>query len=183
MNLTYGGEGCVGYKHSEEAKELMRERQLGTHVSEETRKKMRESHWDNSGINHPMFGTRASETTRKKMSEARIGKYVGKNHPCFGKHLSEEHKKKLSKVWTGRTHSEETKRKMSKAQTGRIHSEETKRKMREASIGKYAGENNPNFGKRTSEATRNKISASLIKRNALLRKTNEAKFLLESSIT
>ena len=40
---------------------------LGKHLSEETRKKLRES---KKGENHPMFGKHLSEETRTKLSEA-----------------------------------------------------------------------------------------------------------------
>ena len=75
-----------------------------------------------------------SEEWRRKQSEAR----KGENNPLYGK-----------------SHSEETRRKQSEAKKGENHplygkspSEETKRKQSEANKGKFAGENNPNYGKK-----------------------------------
>lgn len=67
-NMTNGGDGNCGHKHTEEAK-----------------KKMRESHKN------------ISDETRAKMSKARKGKYIGENHPLYGTHLSQEIIKKRSK--------------------------------------------------------------------------------------
>ena len=61
-------------------------------LSEETRKKMSESHADFSGEKHPLFGKHHSEETRKKMSESHSGE---KNHN-FEKHRSEETRIKSS---------------------------------------------------------------------------------------
>lgn len=39
-NITAGGDGTTGYKHTEEAKAVMSEKKIGTHASDETRKKI-----------------------------------------------------------------------------------------------------------------------------------------------
>ena len=52
-NLTEGGDGCV--------------------ASEETRRKMSQNHYDCSGKNHPMFGKHHTEESKKKMSESHKG--------------------------------------------------------------------------------------------------------------
>lgn len=55
-NLTKGGEGSLGYFHSEEVKMKMRGRESwckGKKLSLETRKKISENHWDSSGLNSP----------------------------------------------------------------------------------------------------------------------------------
>jgi len=84
-NITSGGDGAEGYRHSEEAKE-----------------KMRLNHADVSGKNnpmygvkvpkelHPCFGRRKSEETKSKISEA-----------LKGRTLSKEHKEKISKANRG----------------------------------------------------------------------------------
>lgn len=64
--------------------EHIRLHKKGITVTDETRKKMSESH----------KGRTLSEETRKKMSEAK----KGENAPFFGKHLSEETRKKLSEA-------------------------------------------------------------------------------------
>ena len=107
-NLTFGGEGSSGFKHSEEAKQKMSESRKGTKHSEEVKRKMSEAR----------KGIKYSEEAKRKMSEAKRGIQ-----------LSEEHKKKISESCKGRQLSEETKRKMSKSKKGRKCSEETKRKL------------------------------------------------------
>lgn len=42
--------------------------------SDETRTKIKESHFDISGANHPMYGKHHSDEARKKISESKIGK-------------------------------------------------------------------------------------------------------------
>ena len=71
----------------------------------------------------------------------------GKNHPMYGKHPSEETKQKISDSGKGRKISEEQKQQ---------HSERMKGKNNPM-YGKI-DELSPNFGKHTSEETRNKIS-------------------------
>ena len=60
-NFTWGGEGTSGYKHSEEYKKIMSEK--------------------NKGEKNPMFGKHCSEETKEKISE----KVSGKNNPMYGK--------------------------------------------------------------------------------------------------
>ena len=85
---------------------------IGFKHSEETKNHLRENHQDISGeknpmygrcgelsptfgrkINkedHPMFGKNHSEETKLKQRKAKLGKYDGENNPFFGKHHSEE---------------------------------------------------------------------------------------------
>lgn len=88
---------CFGRKHTEEAKQKMRENNaramLGKHPSLETRRKMREARKHHiftpetrlklskslSGKNNPMYGKKASDETKAKMS----AKQKGENHPKF----------------------------------------------------------------------------------------------------
>ena len=56
-NLTGGGEGSLGYAHSEEVLMKMRGRtswNKGKKLSLKTRQKISENHWDSSGLNSPM---------------------------------------------------------------------------------------------------------------------------------
>ena len=85
-NLASGGEGGNGGANK------------GKHPSEETKRKLSESH----------KGNRPSEETRQKMSEARKGK----------KH-SEEWVRKISEAQKGRKLSEEHRRKLSEAKKGK----------------------------------------------------------------
>lgn len=60
-----------GKHHTEETKKILREKNLGKIVSEETRKKLSDSH---SGEKHWNYGNRYSDEMRKKLSDAHIGK-------------------------------------------------------------------------------------------------------------
>ena len=70
-NLTDGGDGWLGYHHSDETKEKMRVAKLGTHLSEDTKQKMSKSRMGRLGT---MNGKRHTEETKAKMSVARTGK-------------------------------------------------------------------------------------------------------------
>lgn len=107
----------------------------GTHPSEETKKKLSESH----------KGQFVSAETRKKLSIAFKGRYVsektrkllsvlnkGDKNPRYGKPLSEEQKQKLSKIHKGKTISEYQKRKLSEFNKGKIISAETRKKISES---------------------------------------------------
>jgi|WetSurSiteA1Bulk_404760.scaffolds.fasta_scaffold08726_2 group I intron endonuclease len=154
-NLSRGGEGIFGHKHSDETKIKIGLKHRGKIVSEETRKKLSEfntgKHYSEEvkkkmsesrkGENNPMFGMSGEkspnfgkvmpEETKKKLSNAKKG--IGKGNKNFlGKHHSEETKKKLSDIQKGRIISEETKKKISMFQKGKVLSEETKKKMGDA---------------------------------------------------
>lgn len=96
-NLTDGGEGISGYKHTNEAKQKMRGR---------------------TGEKHPMFGKPKSIEVKLKISQAKIGK---KQTEEFKKKISEkfkgrifsaEHLKKISESLKGREFTQEHKDKM-----------------------------------------------------------------------
>ena len=71
-NMTNGGDGVCGLKHTDES-----------------RKKMSEA---KSGANHPNFGLHISESTRNKISEKLVG-----NQNALGVVRSEETKQKMSR--------------------------------------------------------------------------------------
>lgn len=155
-NLSRGGEGIFGHKHSdktkikiglkhkgkivsEETRKKLSKFNIGKHCSEEVKKKMSESRkgknnpmFGMSGEKSPNFGKRMSEETKKKLSNARKGIGKGKKSSFLGKHHSEETKKKLSNIGKGKIISEETKKKISMSQKGKVLSEETKKKMANA---------------------------------------------------
>jgi len=64
-NLTDGGEGSVGYVHSEEARAKMSKALTGE--------------------NNPFYGKSHTEETKRKLSEAKKGKYKGENNPMYGR--------------------------------------------------------------------------------------------------
>lgn len=87
-NITKGGEGTNGYKHTEETRKNIGKIHKGKTLSEETRKKLSEAM---KGKNSPMKGKTHTEETRKNISEA-----------MKGKTLSEETRKKLSESHKGK---------------------------------------------------------------------------------
>jgi len=100
-NLTYGGDGVIGYKHSEENKKKISNSNKGRIISIETRERMSEAQKNRSVI---------SDETRMKMSLNRKGKK-----------LTEEHKEKIRQAHIGKIRkpfSEKTLENMSKAKKG-----------------------------------------------------------------
>ena len=98
----------------------------GKSLSEEHKNKISngmKKHYTSNQCVSPMKGKQHSDETRKKMSESHKGKHVGKNNFMFGKKLSDEHKKKISTSLSGRTLSESHKRHLSNAAKGKTFSE------------------------------------------------------------
>lgn len=83
-NLTKGGEGLTGYRHSEETKIKMSK--------------------NRSGKNHHFHGKNRSEEFKEKLSETMKGRRTGKDHPLWSEEVSEETKKKISKNVSGEQH-------------------------------------------------------------------------------
>jgi hypothetical protein len=99
VNLTNGGEGMVGYKHSEETRKKMSNSQIGKKLSEFTRKKMSDSR---SGEKHIMFGKKLNESHIEKLKENHWTKKEGFMHPMYGKKHNEDTKQKMSEKAKGR---------------------------------------------------------------------------------
>ena len=130
-NMTDGGDGKNGCPVSEETRKRLSESHKGKqtwckgrHPSEETRKKMSKA----------QKGRKHTEESKKKISESR----KGEKHWLYGKHPSEETIKKLSEArkgeknhFYGKHHTQESKEKMSESLKGRKQSEETKLKRNE----------------------------------------------------
>lgn len=143
-NLTSGGEGATGYKHTEDARNKISISKIG--------------------INNPMFGVTSPNKDKELSEEAKL-KISQAN---TGKRHTEEHKQRISDLMSGpnnpmynKKHSKETKEKISKANKGRKHSEETKKKMSESHTNLMSGIKHPNYGKCTSQEIRKKISNSI----------------------
>jgi hypothetical protein len=82
-NMTDGGEGCLGFNHTEE-----------------TKKRISES---KKGIKNPLCWINrktknTSEETKIKIREAHKGKFVGELNPYYGKKHSDEIRKKMSEI-------------------------------------------------------------------------------------
>jgi len=133
VNMTDGGEGCLGVIVSEDTRQKMSKARKGKPLSEETRVKMSEAN----------KGKTLSEDTRKKISEAGKGRIV-----------SEETRHKIGKKHKGKILTEEIREKISKKHIGKTHSEETRVKMSEGRI----GDKNNFFGKNHTEEARKKMS-------------------------
>jgi group I intron endonuclease len=144
-NRTNGGEGCEGYKHTDNTRALLSAGKkgkvvgpdnpmYGRHHSDETRKLQSES---KSGANNPFWGKKrpdhaAKMRGRKNISAAR----KGVDNPNYGKKRPESVLIKMrgNKAFLGRKHSQETKDKMSRAALGRTPSLETRDKLRKAAM-------------------------------------------------
>lgn len=110
-NLRLGGDGG---QHSEQTRKKMSESHKGKIAWNKGIKMPQEAH---KGNHNPFYGKHHSEKTKRKMSEALKGK---------NRNLSEEARRKMSEACKGRPawnrgkHStEETRKKMSKNKTGR----------------------------------------------------------------
>lgn len=113
LNMTAGGEGARGYRHTPEAIAKIKAAKKGWTHSPETRAKLSAAH----------TGRKASPETRAKISAAQVGRT-----------FSEEHKAKLSLANTGQTRTDEARAKMSESARLRAPiSEETRAKMRATS--------------------------------------------------
>lgn len=142
---------------SEEHKRKIGEAHKGKVVSEETRKKLSESHKN------------PSEETRRKIVENRRS-MSGENNPMYGKHHTEESKRKIGESNKGNQ----------SPMKGRKHSEETKKKISEAHKGKRTGKDNPNYGNHKLKGKyAGKNSPSYGTGKAVVQLTKDNKFVAE----
>ena len=102
-NMTDGGDGAKGYKHTEENKRLASERQKNRVMTEEHKQKMRKpkSEEGSANIAKARLTTtyRPSKETKRKTSEA----LLGRASPMKGRKQSDEAKAKMSAWRKGRT--------------------------------------------------------------------------------
>lgn len=160
LNMSDGGQGSSGYKHTKKAIEKISKSSKGKVLSEQTKKKISESHTGKRGrklseehklkislalkgrVPHNK-GISPSSEVRKKISESVKGKIV-----------SDETRKKISKIHKGKKLSEEQKKRLKEVNTGKKMSEETKRKLSLINSGKK----HPQYGKPKSEETKRKMT-------------------------
>lgn len=92
-NITDGGDGMLGYHHSQETLQKIRDSHLNRVYKRgwkwTEKQKANKPKRDMSGPNNPNYGNH---------------KLAGENHPLWGKHLTEETRRKISEASTGRTH-------------------------------------------------------------------------------
>ena len=158
-NMTDGGEGSSGYKHTKEGLEKIKISNKGKKVSEKTKEKMslvQKGRTFNPETLQKMSesskGIKHTDETKKKISEISKGRKWWNNgyqnsfqKECPGSEwvsgmIKKEKEKKCEKIKKPRTHSQETRRKMSISSMGMKHTEETKRKISEAHKGKTISE-------------------------------------------
>lgn len=118
-NLTNGGEGVSGYRHTEEDKKRMSKSH--ENPSEEVRKKLSKAQ---SGEKNHQYGVPRTEETKKKLSEANSGE----KHPQFGIPHTDEWKKAQSERMSGERNprfgvpvTKEIRQKISEANSGEKH--------------------------------------------------------------
>lgn len=157
----------LGVSFTEIHKRKIGKANKGLKRSEETKRKISESH---KGKPSPKKGIKCSEEAKRKNSEAHKGKK-----------LSEETKIKIGLASIGRIHSEESRKKISDSRKGMVFSQQHKNKLSEACKGRapwnkgtkglYSEEYRKKIGAKSkgrihSEETRRKMSLSHALRNA-----------------
>ena len=156
MNMTIGGDGTYGFKHSKEYKKMMSKKMegnqfaLGHKHNAETLEKIRKTSLGNAyakGLKHtpefceaismrtkgkknPFYGKKHSTKVIRKISERMMGNTFTK-----GIKHTEQTRMNMSKAHKGKKLSEKTKEKLRLAGTGRKHTQESKDKMRLAKMG------------------------------------------------
>ena len=156
VNITLGGEGGSGRKHTEEWKRANSARHKGRvkgPLSEETKKKISvackgrivksPSAETIEKIKAGNIGKKRSEETRAKLRIVNKTKFLGKRHtaesiekfsaPQRGRPKSEETKARMRKP-----KSEAHKKKLSEVNLGKMHSAETRRKLSEIAKADWA---------------------------------------------
>jgi hypothetical protein len=105
-NLTNGGEGISGYKHTEETVKNMKHKS----ITENHHLRFPKS----NGSNHPMFGKNHTKEAIDKISKSKIGRKQSKETiekrigGLRGISLSKEHKVKISNSHKGKKFSSDT---------------------------------------------------------------------------
>lgn len=122
LNISTGGEGSSGFKHTEEHKKEVSKRFKGKPLSEEHKRKISEA---TKGIKKRP----RTEEEKKHLSEVFTGRIV-----------SEETRQKRSAALKGRTYSEETLAKMSAGQKKRFENLEERKKYSQMFTGKPRSE-------------------------------------------
>lgn len=137
VNMTDGGDGALGYKHSDETKDRIRKSKIGNKSNlgrkatpEEIERRIlagyKHSEESKSKISVANTGRVFSEDHCKNLSTSRLG-----NNYCLGRILSEETKEKMRIAKVGKKLSPEHRAKLSEA---RRKNEQLKRCANQAEI-------------------------------------------------
>lgn len=141
LNATSGGEGSIGWHHSEETKIRLRELSLGNRnmvgkkLTPEWKENLRRSHLG-----------KLSDEQRKKLSLKFKGKPISEEHrrkiklASQGRKWEPERRRKIIAALKGRKFSEEMKHKLSLAHMGYQYTPEHRENMRKAQLARYAKE-------------------------------------------
>ena len=133
-NLTDGGEGFTGGRHSPATRKRMGDLSRGRKTSDATREKQRQS----------ALGRKMSRAARAKISAAKRGSKhsmstIQKMRAAhLGKTLSREHRLKIGDANRGRFHSRETRLKIGKLALGYRHTAAAKIKISAAGKARWA---------------------------------------------
>ena len=106
-NMTDGGEGNVGIKWTDEAKEKLSDYMKALHASKNSPYTF-VPHY--VGEEHPMYGHKHTDEAKQKVSQANKGRFVGEKSYMYGVPKSEEIRKKISETKTGVVLSEDQKK-------------------------------------------------------------------------
>lgn len=86
-NMTRGGGGVVGYRHTDQSKQKISNKLKGHKFLESRNKKIKDA----------MTGREYKQEWRDALSKSRIGRFTKENNPFYGKHHSDATKEILSK--------------------------------------------------------------------------------------
>lgn len=106
LNLTMGGEGIRGYKHTPEQNKRNSERKKAACIGEE-RERFIQTHYTKRGLPHPRLGMKHSQESKQKMSVSKKGISVNKGKvrtpEMKEKYRQSSMGKSLGRKYTGET--------------------------------------------------------------------------------
>ena len=139
LNLTDGGEGCEGYRHTEESKEKFRHRVLTpeqrAHLSAMLKGRTIHTPESRKRISEGNKGRRLSPEHRQKISAFRTGRPLNEKEREAQKNrrpITEETRKRMSEASKGRVFSAETRAHWSAIKKGKKQSPEHAKHVSEA---------------------------------------------------